>query len=140
MFQQRTKPPSVMGFNPFEYGLQQIPLNTPFFKHFFKQTPPFPFQSNTPQKGQPFQMDNPFSSSFMNPNAGQMNNPFSSAFFQMNQNQPTQGTPNQSNSYNVNPNGSEPQSEPQPLSNFDFNKMNSGVEKAMGLYNQVKPM
>lgn len=133
MFQPRTRPPSVMGFNPFEYGLQQIPLHTPFFNHFFKPMPHSPFPHDQSQQGQPFQMDNPFSSSFMNPNLGQMNNPFSHAFF--NTNPPTQRP-----TYQGNPPHQHNLGAPQPASNFDFKKIGSGVQKAIGIYNQVKPM
>ncbi|GAE34313.1 hypothetical protein [Halalkalibacter akibai] len=146
MFSQRnhpfTKPPTAMGFNPFEYGFQQLPLNKPFFKNFFKQHPPFQPHSN--QQVPPFQMDNPFTSGFMNPNVLQMQNPFSSHFFQGNpQGQSPQHVQQAANPNQIDTYPQPPTSNPQSWltdGSLDFKKMGGGFQQAMSLYQQVKPL
>ncbi|MDT8861241.1 hypothetical protein N0O92_13445 [Alkalihalobacillus sp. MEB130] len=156
----RTKPPmSPLGFNPFEFGMQQVPMNTPFFKNFFKQVPPMQgpgpnYDNYANQPGQPFQMENPFHPSFMNfgiPSNGPMNHPFLKSFFgpedypvgeAYKKQEGNQGN----NSPNPNDHDQTIQGGPQPFggnptSPFpSLSKINGGLGKAVNFYNQVNPM
>ncbi|WP_026672045.1 hypothetical protein [Alkalihalobacterium bogoriense] len=122
-------PTQMMGFNPFEYGLQQLPLHSPFFSNFFKPNAT-QHQFSHQQLPHSFQMNNPFAENFMNESTMQLKNPFVSSFFQ-----PTQPNPQQK--------PSSTQTKPQSwMTNgtFDFTKMGPGMEQALGIYHQVKPM
>ncbi|GAE24889.1 hypothetical protein JCM9140_851 [Halalkalibacter wakoensis JCM 9140] len=153
---RHSKPPiSPMGFNPFEFGMQQLPMNTPFFKNFFKQVPPNYLgqttQSNNPSNsGQPFQMENPFHPSFMNfgiPSNGPMNHPFLKSFFgpedyPVGEEFKKEGSHQNATASNANTQQAvPPQSMTNPASPFyHFNKMGGGIGKAVNFYNQVNPM
>lgn len=142
---RRLPPMFTMGFNPFEYGLQQLPLKTPLLNNFFNQIPPVQAKAQgTPRpQGQHFQIDNPFLSSFMNVNQpvqGQMN-PFHNDFFG-----PHQGLAKPKQSYppfHHQPiqGGSHQQTYPSPMSgHLGLHKIGGGIGKAISFYNQVSPM
>ncbi|UOE92025.1 hypothetical protein [Alkalihalobacillus sp. LMS39] len=127
--QTHVNPTQMMGYNPFEYGLQQLPLHSPFFSNFFK-THPTQQQLVKHHPHHSFQMNNPFAENFMNESTMQLKNPFVSSFFQ-----PTQANPLQK--------PTSTQRKPQSWmtnGSFDVTKMGPGMERAFGIYHQVKPM
>ncbi|WP_059104086.1 hypothetical protein [Shouchella shacheensis] len=115
MFQQLFPPPmSPMGFNPFEYGWQQLPLKTPIFNPFFKSQPPVQTHGHAKQPSFPFHTQ---------PSA---HHPFAHPFFQ---DSPAGGHLHHP------PHGAPPKG-----GNTNVNTLGGGVQKAMGFYHQVSPM